>query len=522
MNAPLPPLLPGLPVVGNLVDFVRKRHETLRRGYETYGPVFAMKLGPQPVAVLAGPDHHQFFFKETDATLNIEKAYQFLAAMFGQVGFTASPEVYQRQRPVMMAPFQSSKMAGYVAVMAEETQRWLDGLGNLGAFEISKTMERLTLQIAAHALMGREFSEQVGPPFFELYRQLANGLDPISPPNWPLPHFIKRDRAKAKMYGILGEIIDQRRASDREFDDFLQSFIEARYRDGAPVERETITALVIALIFAGHETTAGQASWTIIELLRAPEYRGLVERERAEVLAGGRQLDLPALRQLKHLEWAAKEIERLHPSADILMRANNASYEVGGYHIPAGWNTMISPKLSHRLPEVFRDPERFDPLRFGPGREEDRKHQFTLIGFGGGIHKCPGMNFAYNEIKVIATMLMEQFDLELATRDPGTKFGLGAAHPTPTWVRYQRKAGPRRGAEPVAAAACPVDHSAVAPAPAEQSVEHQALVAAQTGAGPAACPVDHQVATAEPAGAAPAVCPVDHSAGVTSEQPADA
>lgn len=53
----------------------------------------------------------------------MDKPYQFLAAMFGEpVAFTAGPETYEKHRPVLFAPFQGRKMAGYIQVMAKETQ----------------------------------------------------------------------------------------------------------------------------------------------------------------------------------------------------------------------------------------------------------------------------------------------------------------------------------------------------------------------------------------------------------------
>jgi sterol 14-demethylase len=90
------------------------------------------------------------------------------------------------------------------------------------------------------------------------------------------------------------------------------------------------------------------------------------------------------------------------------------------------------------LPEWFSEPERFDPLRFAPERAEDRKHRFALIGFGGGTHKCAGMNFANNEMMTITALLFSQFALELRTRNPGLTYALGAVRPEAAWVRYRR------------------------------------------------------------------------------------
>ncbi len=440
MDTRTPPELPGLPVLGNVLEFQRDRTTLLRRAYDQLGPIFTIRLGNRPTVVLAKPEYHEFFFSETDKKLRMDKPYEFLAAMFGKIAFTASPEVYQEQRHILLAPFQGRKMPGYINVMQQEVEAWMAGLGAQGKFELVSEIEKLTLYIAANALLGNEFRQRVGPEFWRAYRDLAAGLSPILPPDWPLPRFRRRDRAKAELHAMIGGMIAERRAQPNEHNDFLQDFMDARYKDGRPAEDELITNLITALVFAGHETTAGQASWTIIELLRHPDYLQLVLEEEARALTPGDPLDLGKFRQLQYTEWALREIERMHPSADIILRYNAEAYDLGGYHVPEGWFTMVSAGLAHRIPELFKDPDRFDPLRFGPGREEDKQHRFAMIGFGGGTHKCAGMGFAMNEMTVITTLLLQQFDLELLTPNPTVNFGLGASRPTPTHIRYRRKA----------------------------------------------------------------------------------
>ncbi|RIK12236.1 MAG: hypothetical protein DCC51_16960 [Anaerolineae bacterium] len=117
----------------------------------------------------------------------------------------------------------------------------------------------------------------------------------------------------------------------------------------------------------------------------------------------------------------------------MLLRDVDEELEVGGFRIPAGWKAQVAGELAHRLPEYFNEPDYYDPLRYAPGREEDKSDRFALIG------KCTGMNFANNEISVITTMLLQQFDLELVTRKPDVQRGTGANRPAPTVVRYRRK-----------------------------------------------------------------------------------
>jgi cytochrome P450 len=66
--------------------------------------------------------------------------------------------------------------------------------------------------------------------------------------------------------------------------------------------------------------------------------------------------------------------------------------------------------LTHRLPELYTEPDRFDPDRFALPREEDKKHPLALVGFGHGSHSCLGMEFAQMEMKIVLSTLLRHYD----------------------------------------------------------------------------------------------------------------
>ena len=438
---PTPPVVSGAkPLLGHATEYGDGRGDLLRRGYEEHGKVFTIKLGPQNVAVLIGPENQRTFFMETDKALNIATPYKFLRAAFGEVLFIAGHDEYLRQRPFLTQAFRREKMAHYISIMRREVQKWLDALGDEGEFEVVGTMGWLAQQVAGSALMGDRFQEEAGREFWDLYEDLSKGIDAVLPPNLPLPKFWRRDRARARMGAILKPILDERRAHPEQYNDFLQDFVNSRYGDtDAPIEDEVLMNLMLGLMFAGHETTAGQAAWNVILLLQHPDYLAIVREEIDRVAPTGTPIDGRTLHALTHMNYAVTEVERLYPSADILLRDVDEDIEAGGYRIPAGWKVQIASEVAHQLPELFAAPEQYDPLRFAPERAEDKADRFALIGFGGGTHKCMGMNFANNEIAVISTMLLQQFDLELATPRPTIARGVGANRPTPTLIRYRRR-----------------------------------------------------------------------------------
>ena len=121
------------------------------------------------------------------------------------------------------------------------------------------------------------------------------------------------------------------------------------------------------MMFAGHHTTSGTAAWTLIELLRHPEFGRRVVDELDALYADGREVSHQALREIPELENGIKEALRLHPPLILLMRKVVYDFHYKGFTVPAGKLVGVSPALSNRLPECFPDPDRYDPDRYARG-----------------------------------------------------------------------------------------------------------------------------------------------------------
>ena len=129
------------------------------------------------------------------------------------------------------------------------------------------------------------------------------------------------------------------------------------------------------------------------------------------------------VRQLQRMEWALKETERLHPVAFVLMRKAAETLTWQGFRIPQDTMVFVAPTLSHRMPEVFPDPDQYRPERFSPAHDESRQPH-SLIGFGGGVHRCAGVNFARLEMKIVLSLLLQRYELTLL--DPAPFRGEGS------------------------------------------------------------------------------------------------
>src|SRR5439155_12366159 len=140
---------------------------------------------------------------------------------------------------------------------------------------------------------------------------------------------------------LIAEIVSSRRAQGVEREDFLQTLMGASYSDGTRLSDETITGLLLTLIFAGQHTSAVLATWTGVLLLQHPEYLPAVLAEQEAVLdAKGMSLD--ALRRLVVFERCIREAERMHPPLIMLMRKILVDFEYQGFRVPAGGLALVS------------------------------------------------------------------------------------------------------------------------------------------------------------------------------------
>jgi sterol 14alpha-demethylase len=434
----VPPVVSGaLPVVGHIPQFFRNRETLLKRGCEEHGPVFSIRI-PDTVAVIGGSQLNRWFYSETDHALSSEKSYEFMRAAVGEVLLTAPRALSEAQRPVLKVIFSNERMRGYIEAMNAEVDRWLASLGDSGKVEISEAMRHLTQYVAGRAFLGGSFREEIGEDFWQAYADLGASLDPVFPPHWPLPKFRRRDRGKQVIRDVLGPICEKRRRDPATYDDALSIIATTPAANGGPLPQEQVVQYLVSLLFAGHETTAGQAAWSIILTLQhAPVQRKLEALVRE--LPKDASLTAKSLRALDYAYHIIDETTRTRPSADLQIRMTEEPVEIAGYHIPKGRRVMVSSAVSHYLSAQFRDPDRFDPERFTPERGEG-DDAFAVVGFGGGKHKCTGIHFARHEMVIILAKLFNQYGLELITEKTHVATGYGANRPSPTYVRYKRRA----------------------------------------------------------------------------------
>ncbi len=411
-----PPKMPGaLPFLGHMLKFGKNPFLYMMTLRDTLGEIGEFRMFHQKMVLMTGPEANEAFFRAPDAQLDQSQAYKIMTPIFGKgVVFDAPPHKKDQQLKMLMPVLRDKPMRGYAQVIVQEVEQMIADWGNTGEIDLLEFMKELTIYTSSHCLLGDEFRYELNEEFAKIYHDLEKGVNPLAFvfPNLPLPVFRRRDKARARLQELVTGIIAKRAQKAEKSEDAFQLLIDSKYDDGTHLSPHEITGMLIGTIFAGHHTTAGTAAWTLLELAKRPEQLNLVLSELDAHFGAEGEVTFQSLREIPVLENVIKEVLRLHPPLIFLIRKVMKDFHFKGYTVKAGKYVCASPRVSHRIAEIFPDPEKFDPGRYSEERQEDAK-PFSWIAFGGGKHKCTGNAFAMLQLKAIFSILLRRYTFEL-------------------------------------------------------------------------------------------------------------
>ena len=412
---------------------------------EECGDMGRFRLADSEVVLVTGAAANEAFFRAPDNVLDQAAAYPFMTPIFGKgVVFDASPE--ERQQMLKNQALRGDMMRGHAQTIEAEIRRMVADWGDEGEIDLLDFFAELTIYTTSSCLIGKPFRDQLDGSFAEIYHRLEHGTDAIAyvDPYADIESFRVRDEAREELVAKVQAILDARVARGevaKEDRDLLDVLI------AVGMDADYITGIFISMMFAGHHTSSGTASWAMIEMLRNPAVMADVVAELDALYAPDETGEAPevsfqALRSIPVLEAALKETLRLHPPLIILMRKVAEDFEILGRTLPAGTVVAASPRVSNRIEEDFPQAERFDPGRYIDPRQEDLQNRWTWIPFGAGKHRCVGNAFAMMQMKAIFSVILRDFTFEPVQpldsyADDFTKMVIQLAQPAR--VRYRRR-----------------------------------------------------------------------------------
>lgn len=380
---------------------------------QTYGDIVQYRSSVEPAYLINHPDYIRHVLQSNGQNYNKDTFLNkyMLESLTGQGLLTSENPLWREQRRLIQPAFHRHSLPRFAALMQEAVARALVRLEEAATAQqpvnIAAEMMRLTLDIVTEALFTYDITGRAA--------EIGEAMDIMTTIGKPRHRKVRE--SIELLDHIVYAIIDERRSQpDKTRDDLLTMLLEARYDDGSPMPTRQVRDEVMALMVAGHETTANTLSWTWYLLGRNPEVQARLESEVDAVLAGRVPLlgDFP---QLSYTDRVIQEAMRLYPSAWSISRRALGDDEIGGYFIPANSIVAMSPYTMHRHPAFWDDPERFDPERFTPEKMAARP-RFAYFPFGGGARQCIGNNFAIMESMIIIPAITGRFRLRPVSDEP--------------------------------------------------------------------------------------------------------
>jgi cytochrome P450 len=388
-----------MPVALQTALWVRRAQWMLGQCSRRFGDTFTLRIAGQGTwVVVSDPGDIETVFKADPEIARAGEGNRILEPILGPESvLLLDGRAHLRQRKLMLPAFHGRRMEAYRELIAgiakAEIERWPRGEPQ----RLRPRMQALTLEVILHAVLGVSDPARREELRHALRRLLSMGTDPrwgsvfvvLGPDRLAdfAPFRRRRDPVDRLLYA---EIAERRAASgtgtgSEPGDDIMTMLLAARHEDGSAMSDSELRDELMTLLVAGHETTANALAWACERLARHPE---VMQRLAEEARTGT---------ETAYVSAVVQETLRLRPVISIVQRVLAEPFTVAGYELPAG--TVVTPALYlvNRRPDVYPDPERFDPERFlgqAPGT-------YTWIPFGGGVRRCLGAAFAQFEMETV-------------------------------------------------------------------------------------------------------------------------
>ena len=398
--------------LGHLMQMIREQ-----------GDVVQYRSGYGPVHLFNHPDHVQAILQNS----NFQRT-ALLKMVTGDGLLASDGRHWQTQRRLLQPSFHERCMAGFGSMISQSAMamlhRWEQPAESGQELDIGAETKRLTLEIILKVLFD-DITQHDVIRMAEAARVLMQHLGDLSDVLLHVPLVIDPRReerfrvALEVMDAMVHELTGRMKSTSDGSRGIVPSLLEAR--NAGTLTDQQVRDEIVTMIIAGHETTAIALAWTMHFLSMHAEVQARLVDEVDAVLET-RAPSLDDLPNLPYTRMVFDEAMRLYPPVSLVVRQAVTEDVVGGYKIPAGGLAILSAYTTHRHPEFWSEPERFDPERFHPERSRDR-HRFAYFPFLGGRHQCIGQGLATMEGPLILALLIKHVHIRMKPR--------AAIHPLP-------------------------------------------------------------------------------------------
>ncbi|SIO34345.1 Cytochrome P450 [Bradyrhizobium erythrophlei] len=369
--------------------------------FALYGDIYRASVVGTDVYVISAPEYCERILR-----LNWQnyarkgQVVKRIALLLGNGLIASNGEFWANQRRMMQPAFSKNSISGMVEMIAsinnELLDKWRQAAKRHEAVNVTRDVSSMVLKITLVAIFGDDYNV-VAPHFNVLAEESARNLEFA--------------RSFSPLRKIIVEVIAQRRRDNRAAaTDILGKLMQARDRErGQPMPDAQLSKEVMTLVVAGHETSAGLLNWLWYLLSQHPGSRDKLSAELDRLPWPA----VPTMDSLPKYAYTRKVIDealRLYPPLWLMTRKAINDDHLGEFFVPAGTEIYISPYLIQRSPQLWEEPDDFDPDRMSPSGSYDR-HELAMCPFGAGPRNCIGEQFARLEIQIHLIMFAKELVL---------------------------------------------------------------------------------------------------------------
>lgn len=412
----------ALPLVGHNLAFVTQGSSFIARQAAKHGKVFRLSLYGQDVVVLGSPETVGWAMQQEGADVENKWMGNIPTLFAGSVGMIYGAD-HRARRKTLAPHFTPRGLDAQVSTLLALVERHVDSwIGQ--QMRLADGLQALAFEfICAYALGDISLLPCSLEAFAHDNTLLGDALFSL-PFNLPGTALSKAVGARERVLASIEHVVAIRRAqgaAESDAHDACASLLRARDEHGQGLSDAKISQELLGLLFAGHETTVvTMCNWALFMVQHPHD----LERVRAE---HGELPSIESIRKRVFTRASVDETMRIRPTANFVFRQTQRPCTVQGMEIPAGWYVMLGIYLLHHDPELYSNPDRYEPERFLPPRQEHKAHRYAYLPFGGGPRVCLGMHLAYLEMHLIAQVMCERVDWALV---PGQDLS-ARVHPTP-------------------------------------------------------------------------------------------
>ena len=361
--------------------------------FERFGDIFKASIYGSSVYVIRNPRYAEHVLRNNWQNYVKGHTSKRIGLLLDNGLMVSEGEFWKKHRRMAQPAFHRKAIAALiqpiVAVNADLARRWEHAAKKCEAVNVTREISQAVLKLVLMSIFGDDYDE-VKHHFDIVSEEAARNFK-----------FAQEFRAAGEIVSV---VVARRRQRKTLTHDILSILMEARDRNtGDLMSDRQLTSEIKTLIVAGHETTASTLGWMWYLLSQHPKVQERLVIEIDHFL-GSASPTLDVLPKLTFARQVIDETMRLYPAGWLMTRKAIRDDRLDEYFVPAKTEIYVPPYFIHRHPDLWSNPDHFDPDRFAPDLAQGR-HPMSMLPFSAGPRNCIGEPLARMEMQIHLIMI---------------------------------------------------------------------------------------------------------------------